>query len=314
MPRLDKLVADVGGTSSRLALSAGKTLDISTVRTFRNNRFSCFEDLVRDYFISVEHPKLNDCCIAVAGPVKNNSAEVTNLDWVISGEKICEITHCRKSTIINDLTALGLAVPRLPADHLEQFAGLEMPAEQDGQKLVVGVGTGFNVCPVLKAQRGVHNCAAAEIGHMSMPISVHAALEQCLLQENDQFHCLEDLFSGKGLSNFHMAMTGDDHLSGEEIVSKARDNTVSSALWTATEYAGLLGEVLRELSLAYLPYGGVYFCGSVTKNILSIPAARQGFLKRFQRTGGFLERYQDIPLWIVTEDIAALYGCAVLGE
>lgn len=108
-----RLVADIGGTNSRLALAALGQLRPGTTRSFRNAEFASFEAVAHSYLGDVADAAPDQIALAVAGPVEGDTARLTNRGWVISAADLSRKLGAARGRIINDLIALGYAVPGL---------------------------------------------------------------------------------------------------------------------------------------------------------------------------------------------------------
>ena len=94
------LVADIGGTNTRVALARGASLLPDTIRRYRNADCPDLETAIRRF---VEAEGGVDCaaaCVAVAGPVRNGQAHLTNLDWAIDTETLARATGAETVAIL----------------------------------------------------------------------------------------------------------------------------------------------------------------------------------------------------------------------
>ena len=138
-------VADVGGTNTRLAFVGRSGVLSDTVARRRNADFDSFEHLAADYLGDerVNGPMV----VAVAGPVGGTQARLTNRNWLIDADAVAQSCGATQVTLMNDLEALGQAVPTVTADAVEPLHdGATLGG--GGQGLVIGLGTGFNVSVV----------------------------------------------------------------------------------------------------------------------------------------------------------------------
>lgn len=299
-----RLVADIGGTNARLALCENGVIDPKSVKSFVNDDWQNLYDVIHA-FLEGHAVTLEDMVIAVAGPVHIDRATLTNRNWVIKSADLARIFGCQKAALLNDLSALGYAVPALKSDQLCKIYDDEVPPTDTGQFLVVGLGTGFNVSPVLKTRSGVY-CLAAEAGHVSMPLVIKRMVKQAGCSAN-LFPTVEDLFSGRGFSKFCRQVGGVD-------MQKNMANFQPSEIFLRPEfsdaielYASMLGQLLRELTLTYMPLGGVYLAGSVARAVMK--TAPSVCLETFMRPCKI--RGAERPgLSIIKDDFAALNGCA----
>ena len=302
-------VADVGGTNSRLAL-AGDGGEIIASKRYENDDFSSFEAIVSTFFKDRGRCEISRACVAVAGPVTSRTARLTNRDWSFSVPDIATVLPAGAVgglTLVNDLVALGHALPGLRRDQLADIREPDAESPGNGQSLVVGLGTGMNVC-LIKAHPGGMSVFEAELGHASLPSSVQAALSAQTGDSAGKFVSIEQLFSGRGLSRLYAALTDQPGPAAHRIVA-APDGASGRTVETA---AHLLGVLTRELVFQYLPLGGVYFAGGVARGVLA--GAKPAFLGAFDAPGPFAELVGQVPVRLITDDAAALSGAAVLAR
>ncbi|MEP4198776.1 MAG: glucokinase [Aliishimia sp.] len=86
---------------------------------------------------------LDEMVIFVAGPVLTGTTKLTNRKWAIVDNEMVQKFRCKRVVLLNDLTALGYAVPMLTDDQTMHISGEHAQHRSNGQSLVVGVGTGL---------------------------------------------------------------------------------------------------------------------------------------------------------------------------
>lgn len=299
------LVADIGGTNARLALCKDGAIVPQSVRNFSNDDWPHLYDIVTAYLKEHAPVPPDEMVIAVAGPVQGDQAVLTNRSWTILRTELIQRFGCEQVVLVNDLSALGYAVPSmLPTQLRRIFNGPALPSKT-GQSLVVGIGTGFHVSPVLSSPNGVH-CLAVEAGHFSMPKDVSEMLK-AIGHSPDLFPTIETLFSGRGLTLFCQQVTGDDTLLGTTAIQSYKTSSNPAISNAVDHYAALIGQLLRDLSLAYMPSSGVYLAGSVARAVVSISTAR--LIDVFAQPCDILGD-RTPSLFTIEDDFAALYGCA----
>ncbi|QUJ76379.1 glucokinase [Sulfitobacter albidus] len=285
-----RLVADVGGTNTRVALGT------AAPRSFRNANWPDLYALLGTFLDGQDAP--DEIVIAVAGPVRGTQARLTNRDWRIDSGALCGRFGAPRAHLLNDLAALGHALPGLPPAALHAIDGGTRPTA-DMQALVVGIGTGFNVSPCI-VQAGHVTCPPVEAGHVSLPAGIHAALGI----DPAPFPTVESLFSGAGFTRFCRAHLQDPDIDGKRVIAGVADPDLGAV---AEHYATLLGHLLRDLSLAYLPRDGLFLAGSVARALMNVASTpcRDALHQPIS-----LEGFAAPPLWTITDDSAALRGCA----
>jgi len=297
-----RLIADIGGTNSRLALSeSGQVIDGST-RQYVNADWDSLYALIADFLSHHARPQISEAVVAVAGPVHADHAELTNFHWSVEAAQLAALIGAPHVRLLNDLTALGHAAPELRDDQLKLIRSGNPKQSALSQSLVVGMGTGFNVSPVLRSLHQVI-CPAVEAGHIAMPYSILAQLAPLALAP-ESFPTIESLFSGGGLTNFARHMTGQPDLTGPAIIAAYGDPKIAVVV---DQYAAFLGILLQELSLAYMPSAGIYLAGSVARSLMPVTAGP--CILAFERNASGL-LHPHIPIWTINDDLAALTGCA----
>lgn len=299
------LLADVGGTNARLAQADRPGATPRAVRSFANRDFADFAAVIAAYVAAEGLRDCRGCVVAMAGPVAAGQGRLTNLGWEMSEAALRAATGCDQAWLMNDLTALGHALPLLPEQAIRRLAPPRSDMQRNGQALVVGIGTGFNVCPSKAAADGTVDCLAAEAGHVQLPPGVRATLQEAIADRAGNFVTVEDLFSGRGLSAFDAALhQGEARPARAVVEAHAKD----AAGQTLALYGRMLGQLCHELALHHMPGDGIYFAGSVARGLLGA-----GITPRLSDHSGpdpFADRLARIPLSVILDDAAALYGCS----
>lgn len=286
------LVADVGGTNSRLGLARAGAVLGDSIQRFANDEFASFTTLARHFLAG---RSVSALAVAIAGPVSATAGRLTNRDWMFDVAALRGELGIGQVHLLNDLAALGLALPALPPQAVEVLRAASVTPGKNRQALVVGLGTGFNVSLVSMTTGAVFE---AEMGHASLPAPVMSLLSRSV--EPAAFTTVERLFSGTGLQRLHVALGHPDARPADIAASDAE--TVE--LMTAA-----LGLFVRELAYCYLPDAGFFFNGSLARTLLR-PRHRETAFGPLAADAAFDGRIARIPAFLVTEDSAALHGCA----
>lgn len=310
-PNTLSLVADIGGTNTRVALADGREVLPDTVRRYRNADHAGLEIVLRLYLEEEEvDPKA--ACVAVAGPVHDGRAEMTNLDWTIDAETVGRATRAERVSILNDLQAQGHALGFLSAAHIRTI--LPPPGAASGTtKLVIGVGTGFNCAPVfdLPAGRAV---MPSECGHITLPARDEGDI--ALLRhvaEQHGFPSVEDVLSGRGVERLYRWVSARNGTPQEataaDVMAACEAGTDPAAAESVRIFARMLGAVAGNLALIHLPFGGVYLVGGVARAMAPYLAGH-GFADAFRDKGRFADFMENFGVAVIEDDYAALTGSA----
>lgn len=300
------LLADMGGTSTRLALLRGDGGLQCAVR-WQNDNHPGPGPLFDRYLRDCGDPALIGACIAMAGPVGPGAVRLTNRDWGFERAELAaqlRLPEVGALRVVNDLTALALALPGLAPDQLAPLRPAPEAAAGNGQALVVNCGTGFNV-GLVKATQAGPVAWEAELGHASLPSPVAAALGA----NAAEFSTVEALFSGAGLAKLHAVRGGAAGGTAEALVEAAVAE--GAARESVALMARLMGLLARDLVATYLPRDGLFWAGSMARGVLGT-AARAEFLATLTGPGPLQEARAEIPISVIADDAAALGGLAAL--
>ncbi len=302
------LVADVGGTNTRVALTRGRGLVAGTTERFRNAEYGGLAQILAAY-LEQQRTAPSRAAIALAGPVRGDRAEMTNLGWVIEAGALADFCGLQEVALLNDLQAQGHALPDLPESHLRR---IREGSPEGGTKLVIGLGTGVNAAPVYPVNGG-HLVPPAEAGHIHLPL--HEALDFRLsdwLIARRGFASVEDVLAGSGLERlyaFHASEAGVSQAQDAAAIMAAMEAGDALAQRTGRHYVRLLAQVSADLALITLPGAGIYYIGGVAR-AMAPWFERFGFEAAFTDMGRFSDLVARFPVAVVEDDYAALTGCA----
>ena len=308
------IVADIGGTNTRVALADGKVVRSDSIRKFANAAYPSLETVLRQYLAEAGVLQVDGVCVAAAGPVRDGVAVMTNLDWTIDAALLVRATGADKTAILNDLQAQGHALGHIAPQFLRPL--IAGPQQAGAAMLVVGVGTGMNAAPVHDTPWG-RVVAASECGHISMPVQTAQdfRLAQFVAAYGPHAHGfagVEDVLAGRGLERVHAFVTSER---GAVQAMKAADIMAAiaagdaAARETARLYVHLLGAELGNLALIHLPFGGIYLIGGVARAMTPY-MDKMGLTAAFRDKGRFGAFMEGFSICVVEDDFAALTGCA----
>ena len=306
------LVADVGGTNTRVALAEGTRLLPDTVRKYSNAQFPGLETVLRRFVEEEDDVDCTGACVAVAGPVRDGRGELTNLNWTFDRDSLVRATRAERVAILNDLQAQGHALGHLDASKIRTIL-TGAPAGPNAAQMVIGVGTGFNAATVFDGEAG-RLVPPSECGHANLPIRTEAELRLCQYVESAHgFPSIEDVLSGRGLERVYRWLgheAGDEReLSAAEIMKSVDAGDNPRAEETARVFVRILGTVAGNLSLIQLPFGGVYLIGGVAR-AMTPHLDRFDFGAAFRDKGRFAGFMGNFSVSVIEDDFAALIGCA----
>src|SRR5438105_8168387 len=103
------IAGDVGGTKTLLQVVeiTGSGSAIAFERRFDSGAYKTFDDLLTE-FVDLSKGSVDAACFAVAGPVLENRAEITNLEWLIEAAALTTKFGFTRVSLINDFHAVAL--------------------------------------------------------------------------------------------------------------------------------------------------------------------------------------------------------------
>jgi len=310
------ILADIGGTNTRVALADGRVVRTDSVARFANADFPSLEPILRQYLDMAGIAEVEGACVAAAGPVQNGVAEMTNLAWVIDGAQLTRATGATQTAILNDLQAQGQALGQIAPQHLRRV--IDGPSMPGGSMLVVGLGTGVNAAPVHNTPWG-RVVPPSECGHVNLPVRSEEDLrlvrfiETLLTSRGEIPHAgVEEVLAGRGLANLHAFAAAEagqpaNFTSAQVLAALAEDDEI--AAHAARLYIRILGQTLADLALIHLPYDGIFLIGGMSR-ALTPHFATYGLEQTFREPRRVDLLSRDFSVTVIEDDFAALTGCA----
>lgn len=311
-----RLLADIGGTNIRLAWQAIVGEPPRDTRVLQCADHATVEGAIRCYLDALGLPVPPEVGMGIANPVTGDVVRMTNHHWAFSQAELREALGCRRLLVINDFTALALALPLLTAAQLHPVGG-GTPVHGAAIGLL-GPGTGLGVSGLVfppGSDMGVP--LSGEGGHVSLP--VHTALEFAVLQVLQRRYghvSAERAVSGPGLVDLYHALREVEGQGGVEISAPAEVTALALqqgdplALQALDLLCGFLGSVAGNLALTLGARGGVYIGGGLVPRLGSW-FSQSSFRERFEAKGRFREYLASIPCWVIDPTATpALQGVA----
>ncbi|MEL7311400.1 MAG: glucokinase [Pseudomonadota bacterium] len=300
------LIADIGGTNSRLAVwqDTGEPGGaVHGTRKLTNEAYVEIHDMLGSFLDGYEGPSPTAGILAIAGPVVGDEVALLNIDWAFSVNGLRERLGLAQLIVINDFEALAHVVPMLqPNDFIDIGNGV---SDSRAPSVLIGPGTGLGVASLIPTgQRYV--AVPGEGGHATLAAAndEEASLLSTLRARYGHVSA-ERVLSGEGLSLLHATMHARDIEAAE--ISQLANEGDPKAIATFEQFFCFLGTVAGNLALTMGAHGGVYLGGGI------VPANQDLFLKskfreRFVDKGRYRDYLDRIPTRLITRDTPALLG------
>jgi glucokinase len=306
------LIANIGGTNARFAVTFGASLEAQQIHNLAVDDFANIDQAICHYLERVALEMPQRVCIAIACPTHNDRIRMTNNGWDFSKAALQRELGIEQLSVINDYAAMALAAPNLTdIDRLQVGTGQPLAGFPVA---VLGPGTGLGVSGLAHYQ-GHPTPIVTEGGHVDFAPTNEQEIEilRFLLKQHDHVSA-ERLLSGMGLENIYQAlaaMRGEqvDRIKPAQISALAFESQDALALATLDQFCAILGSVAGNTALTYGAQGGVFVTGGIIPRMLDF-FERSSFRQRFEAKGRFVEYMQSIPTYVMTHKQPGLLGAA----
>jgi glucokinase len=291
------------------------------VARFANRDFASLLNIIKAYLEKTNiKPSLTS--FGIAGPVNDGRVNVTNLPWTVDVQEISQILGDIPAYLLNDLEAIAYSIPTLQESDLTSIkAG---GREEEGPIAVIAPGTGLGEAFLFwDGQR--YRPIPSEGGHTDFAPATSLELELLTYLHTKMKHVsYERVCSGLGIPNLYNFFrdTGKypepdwlhHKLAGQTdktptIMRVGMEGTAEICVATLGMFMGILGSEAGNLVLQALATGGVYLGGGIPPRILNFLKGGP-FLEAFTRKGRFSELLVQVPVDVIINDQAALFGAA----
>lgn len=330
MDGITLLAGDMGGTKTLLALYSLREgqLELVHQERFRSSEWSSLEPMLQSFLTnrpsSISAP--SDGCIAVAGPVRDRAATITNLPWTIRESDLAKAAEMRQLELANDF---GVLIYGLPHFSGEQQVDLQRGVADAGPVAILGAGTGLGMARGVRTERGLI-ALSCEGGHREFaPRTAEEWELACWLKRDLGLARLsiERIVSGTGLGHVArwLLQNPDAVTHPLQDVAEAwrRDssNDLPAQVSLAAQqgdplmqqargiWLGAYGAAAGDLALHELCTGGLWIGGGTAAKQLD-GLRSDLFLDPLREKGRFRGFVEDLPITAVIDPQAGLFSAA----
>lgn len=316
------LAGDIGGTKTRLALVEvnGTHVTLKREHSYPSQSHAWFDELLDD-FLAASGTRIH-AALGVAGPIQGRVVQTTNLPWMIDADALQQRFGFLSCHLLNDLEATAWGLPALgEQDLLTLQVGAEGAA---GNRAVIAAGTGLGEAGLYwDGER--HLPYATEGGHASFAAGNPLEFELLQhLQQRFQHVSWERVVSGMGIVSIYEFLCAYRNTQAQgDLPRQMRDGDAAAVIAQAAMHASdalcvetmqcfvrLYGAEAGNVALKLMSCGGLYIGGGIAPKIL--PLLQTGeFLQAFLDKGRMRHLLLDMPVKVILNDRAALYGPAL---
>ena len=308
------LVGDIGATHARFGL-VSPDAELLHSRTLPDEEYPTI-DAALAAFLKERGPlpMPRQGAIAIASPVTGDQITMTNHPWSFSIRELGERLRFDRLEVINDFTALALALPHLkPQDRVSVGGGTAIPNSPIG---VLGPGSGLGVSGLVPSREG-WIALAGEGGHATMaPATDRESAVLDRMRRHFDHVSAERVLSGPGLVNLYNTLAQLDGIPAKgytaaQITDLAIRSEDPLCVDATSMFCAMLGTMAGNLALTLGARGGVYIGGGIVPK-LGRTFLESPFRERFEVKGRLATYLETIPTFVVTHPLPAFLGCAAL--
>jgi glucokinase len=307
-----RLLADIGGTNIRFALlPPGSGLPMQELNLVCA-QFDGLEQAARHYLAEVGNPAITEAAIDVATAITGDLVKLTNSPWAFSVEQTRRQLGLQRLVLVNDFTALALALPHLAAGELHKVGRGE--AVPGAPFALIGAGTGLGVSGLLPVREGWIPIQG-EGGHTAFsPMDEREDDVLGILRARFGHVSTERLASGPGLVNVYRALCVLEHvtpreLEPQQVAERGMGGTDALCVEALTMFCGVLGTAAANLVVTLGARGGLYIGGGIVPK-LGEWFEHSPFRPRFEHKGRFSSYLAAVPSFVILAENPALRGLA----
>ncbi|MBX3634938.1 MAG: glucokinase [Rubrivivax sp.] len=308
-----RLIADIGGTYARFTLETapGSFSHTALLRCAEHADFHAAVSAYLDGLPAALAGAIEHAAIAIANPVEGDEVRMTNYTWQFSIEQMRQRLSLATLVVVNDFTALAMALPRLAPAQRRQVGGGS--ARDNSVVGLLGAGSGLGVSGLIPAADG-WIALGTEGGHTSF--APRDEREMTILRHAQRRYShvsFERLVSGPGLALIHEALAGPGAapLAAPEITRRALDGSDAACVQTLEAFCAMLGTAAANLAVTLGAFGGIWIGGGIVPRLGGF-FDRSGFRARFEDKGRFSDYLRAIPTYVITAEQATFVGASAI--
>jgi glucokinase len=304
------LLADIGGTNARFALTEGDA--VGAVEHVKVADFATARDAIADFLARrAKGEPAKAAVLAVAGTVTNNRCVMTNSAWIIDGDELRAAFGFDTVHVLNDFEALAWSLPALQPADLFPLGTQDAVAGQP--MLVLGPGTGFGVSCLIE-RHGARLAVITEAGHATLPAETEREEKVIDRMRRRLGHVSIErgALSGAGLQNLYEAIAEVEGIEAPRrdaagITKAALEGGCELSRDTLEMFCAFLGSVAGNLAVTFCARGGVYVAGGIVPRFPKFLAA-SAFRPQFEAKGRYQDYLGSIPTRLIVKPDASFAG------
>lgn len=331
------IAGDIGGTKTilRLVEVPQQAVDFQTLHevTYPSQDYPDLVPMVQEFLQETNHTP-QKACFAIAGPVIQQTSQLTNLNWYLEADRLQRELNLESVSLINDFAAVSYGVLGIKPDALDPLQAVT--PQTDAPIAVIGAGTGLGEAFLIPQGNGDYQVFGTEGGHADF--APRSQLEFQILdyirqQKQISRVSVERIVSGQGIIAIYQALRDlEVYAEGETSVAQtlrqweqqqATTMDPAAAIAQAADTDLLCEKTMAlfiqayaaeagNLALKLLPYGGLYIAGGIAAKNLGWMKSNH-FLNVFKDKGRVSPILDAVPIDVILDPQVGLIGSIMYG-
>jgi len=331
------IAGDIGGTKTilRLVEVTDQAVEFQThlESTYPSQEYTDLVPMVQQFLTQTDYTP-DRACFAIAGPVMQQTSQLTNLDWYLDATRLKQELNLDAVNLINDFAAISYGVLGLKANELDPLQNIA--PQKDAPIAIIGAGTGLGEGFLIPKGNGDYHVFGTEGGHADF--APRSELEFQLLEYIRQQHQLdhvsvERVVSGQGIVSLYQGLRdleiiAESNQTVAEAVSRWEQNHDTDPAAIIAQAAEAKTDPLSEktmqifietyaaeagnLALKLMPYGGLYIAGGIAAKNLAL-MKNSNFLEIFKQKGRVSSVLDAVPIQVILNQQVGLLGSIMYG-
>ena len=333
---MEILAGDIGGTKTILRIvtvqNDGKSFETIFQETYPSQQYRDLVPMVQEFATATGTKLPEKACFAIAGPVINNTAQLTNLSWSLDAQRLAQELDIDKVSLINDFAAVSYGILGLDQSDLHTLQAGD--ANPQSPIAVLGAGTGLGQGFLIPQASG-YQVFPSEGGHVDFAARTDLEFQFLRYLENKlqlERISVERVVSGQGIVAIYQFLRDQNYapespqiqdaiqqwehhennkvkkIDPAAVISQAaiaKEDTL--CIKTMEMFVSSYGAEAGNLALKLLSYGGVYLAGGIAAKNLPLMTT-DNFISAFKQKGRLSSVVEKMPVYIILNPQVGVIG------
>lgn len=319
------LAADIGGTNSRLLAINTQVPEKAYIEVYPSEDYQDIIPIIENFMTEHAISEIQSACFAVAGPVQNGKAKITNLPWQLEEKNIEQKVSIGKVSLVNDFIGVAHGIPVLTGNDYITLQAAE--PDPQGTIGILGAGTGLGQA-ILGWHNGRRISIASEGGHVDFAPRDDEEIELLKYWQSRVGRVsYETLLSGPGLARLfafysdYLGQLPDDKFNARVkqedpaavIVEYAQKYSHPVAQVALKRFITIYAAQAANLALTCKATGGVYLAGGIAPKIIKMLQS-DDFINTFNDKHPMQALMACIPVRVIMNTNVGLLGAREIAK